>query len=103
MFPSPSFLQKTGSEVKNNPILLDPKRWKLHVSYNQTSNVLYRLVNLEDLVAKKVYRINDLTEEDFQRIIASECHITYASYILREYNVLGTLSHTSLTLYQTAV
>ena len=103
MYPNPLFLNKTSSEVRSHPVVLDANRWKLHVSYTQTNNILYRIVNLEDLVKKAVYRINNLSEEDFQRITSSECNITFASYILREYNVLGSLSHTTLTIYQSAI
>ena len=103
MHPNPLFLTKSSSEIRSHPVVLDPNRWKLHVSYNQTNNILYRIVNLEDLVKKTVYRINHLSEEDFQRITSSECNITFASYMLREYNVLGSLNHTTLTIYQSAI
>jgi hypothetical protein len=103
MYPNPLFLNKTSSEIRSHPVVLDPNRWKLHVSYTQTNNILYRIVNLEDLVKKAVYRINNLSEEDFQKVIASECNITFASYILLEYNVLGSLNHTTLTIYQSAL
>lgn len=77
---------------------LDPNRWKLHVLYDQTENILCRVVNLEDTIDQKFFKLNNLSEFDFRRITSSECVVTYTAFRLKESNALASLVTPTLTL-----
>ena len=79
-------------------VKLDPNCWKLHVLYDYTENNLCRVVNLEDTVGQKFFKLNNLSELDFRRITSSECVVTYTAFLLKESNALGSLVTPTVTL-----
>jgi hypothetical protein len=93
-----SVITNDPSENKFKAVKLDPNRWKLHVLYDQTENILCRVVNLEDTVGQKFFKLNNLSEFDFRRITSSECVVTYTAFMLQESNALGSLFTPTVTL-----
>jgi hypothetical protein len=76
---------------------LQPNRWKLHVSFGHHNNTLFRTLRLEDLVEKKFYQLNNITEEEYRRIIAKDCIKLDISFLLEERNILPSLHKAILT------
>jgi hypothetical protein len=76
---------------------LQPNRWKLHVSFGHHNNTIFRTLRLEDLIDHKLYQLNNITEEDYRRIIAKDCIKLDISFLLEEKNIIATLQHPILT------
>jgi hypothetical protein len=76
---------------------LQPNRWKLHVAYGHHNNTLLRTLRLEDTSDGKLYQLNNLTEEDYRRIIVRECVKLNITYLLEEKNIIASLQHPILT------
>ena len=76
---------------------LQPNRWKLHVAFGHHNNTIFRTLRLEDLIDHKLYQLNNITEEDYRRIIAKDCIKLDISFLLEEKNVIATLQHPILT------
>ena len=76
---------------------LQPNRWKLHVAFGHHNNTIFRTLRLEDLIDHKLYQLNNITEEDYRKIIAKDCIKLDISFLLEERNVIATLQHPILT------